>query len=396
MKKLLIFLSIPIFILLFQKEAYAKDKEVVYRQNWNADENIVNFVKEFEYPKRIILVPITFKYQSSDKIKQIQDLYYFYVTRGGVGDLPYHYVVYWDGTIFEGNSLGTEAKIKFGDVEDALFVGYIKDSKEGFSISSLDDIEYLILKIMNKYAIAPENISVKEMNYEMGPDFKIKKITFSDASSIWSEQIEEFDLKSKYEPIEMKFSAQVVSVVAPEETLEMATTAEVKIKVKNTGDLNFYSSPGSNLYIARNNPFDKKSSFYLPNVWDSHSRVALLQSGENLFKEEEKEFLVKVFVPLYYPQKSEDFILVDPNGKPIKGSDFKISLNISKTGKTVIEITDTPIGYLNVRETPGKGEVVTKVLPVERYIVLDYKDGYYKINADGKEGWVVNTYVKVI
>lgn len=63
------------------------------------------------------------------------------------------------------------------------------------------------------------------------------------------------------------------------------------------------------------------------------------------------------------------------------------------TGVNKIIIKDTPLGYLRVREEPTLNASVSgQVNPGEQFDILDEKEGWYKINFTGKEGWVSSQY----
>lgn len=75
--------------------------------------------------------------------------------------------------------------------------------------------------------------------------------------------------------------------------------------------------------------------------------------------------------------------------------------------KTLVEISDTPTGFLRVRTDPGSaGSEIAQVKPGEKYIFLeeDGATGWYKIQVqepaaglpDGIVGWVSNQYSKKI
>lgn len=67
---------------------------------------------------------------------------------------------------------------------------------------------------------------------------------------------------------------------------------------------------------------------------------------------------------------------------------------------TLVEIIDTPTGYLRIRATPSaSGELLGEAKPGERfrYLETDSGTGWYKVEyLDGKEGWVSNKYSKII
>lgn len=53
------------------------------------------------------------------------------------------------------------------------------------------------------------------------------------------------------------------------------------------------------------------------------------------------------------------------------------------------------VAYLNVRDQAStKGKLLGKVLPNQQFNYVDYKDGWYKIQKDGKDfGWVFGRYI---
>lgn len=66
----------------------------------------------------------------------------------------------------------------------------------------------------------------------------------------------------------------------------------------------------------------------------------------------------------------------------------------------MVEILSTPTGFLRVREEPTTlSEEVARVEPGDQFIFIeeDEDSGWYKIDyEDGEEGWVSNTYAKLI
>ena len=69
------------------------------------------------------------------------------------------------------------------------------------------------------------------------------------------------------------------------------------------------------------------------------------------------------------------------------------SLKVSKTpSKTVVEIQDTPTGFLRVRSEPSTGEEIAQVKPGETYEYLDERSGWYQIKLPDVEGWVSSEY----
>ncbi len=65
---------------------------------------------------------------------------------------------------------------------------------------------------------------------------------------------------------------------------------------------------------------------------------------------------------------------------------------------TQVKISNTPTGYLNVRNAPStSGKLLTKVHPGEIYTYTQTKNGWYYITlSDGSQGWVTGQYVQVV
>lgn len=375
-----------------------QDSLIEERDSWMADDTILNFNEAYTFPREVIVIPVS-KLNSSDNSQQyIQELYYYFATRSGIGDFPFHYIVTWDGSVYEGNKFGDEAIISFTNTQDAIFIAYIQDDVKKLGVSSVSNLKSIILKVINQYRINPDNISVQALTYESDEKGKLEKIELGNATNEWVEYMALLieGIRTNYEPLELIFKAEVTEVTLPSENQEATGTAEIKIKVKNNGNVNLYSEPSSNIFIAKNAPLDSNSLFYYGEDWVSNSRIPLIKEGERLVIGEEKEFSFRVLVPIYPPEYSEDFVLVDPDGNAIAETEFQITLKINKPEATVIEIQETPIGHLNIREQPGVSNVVSQVYPGERFIVKDYQNGYYQIEANGKVGWVVFSYVKEI
>jgi hypothetical protein len=372
--------------------------EIKDRTSWKADDSIVNFKEDYNLSTSITIVIIPKKWQTATSELDVREFAYYFATRSKIGDLPFHYIVMADGNIFVGNKYGDEAKITLSDKTASIFIGYIPQDTEHISITSVPALKSILLTVANKYGISPDTIKVQELAYTLGEKGEMNNIQLENPQGSFISDVGVIveSVKKEYAPQPKQYNVQLIQVTVPQEEYEPAKPVEMKIKLKNTGNFNIYGSTASNLFVTSNNPFDQKSLFYLASDWISPSRIALLKDGERFVVGEEKEFTFKVNTPLYPPEKSQDFILVDPANNKIQGTDFKVTLKIKKGSAIIIEITETPVGYLNVRKIAGNGEVLTKVSPGDRFLVLEINDGYYKIDANGKTGWIVAMYAKVV
>ncbi len=101
----------------------------------------------------------------------------------------------------------------------------------------------------------------------------------------------------------------------------------------------------------------------------------------------------KVNVDSGYRVNAAFKLSIDQSVSPPKTAEDKQATDSAKTTKTKITIKDTPTGWLRVREEPTLNASESgKVNPGETFELLDEQDGWYKINFDGKEGWVSSIY----
>lgn len=84
----------------------------------------------------------------------------------------------------------------------------------------------------------------------------------------------------------------------------------------------------------------------------------------------------------------------------IKGTEFKVTLNVAKGDFDLVQVTEIDGGYtaLVVRAAnyPNADEI-GQVGIGEIYITTGYSDGWYKIKlSDTKSGWVYGKYIREV
>jgi len=79
------------------------------------------------------------------------------------------------------------------------------------------------------------------------------------------------------------------------------------------------------------------------------------------------------------------------------GEDEKTT-EAAKTQNPKLRITNTPTGWLNVRdESSLDGKTIGKVYPDDEYGYTNEKDGWYKVILEDKtEGWIFGSYTEKI
>jgi len=393
----LLFIIAVLFLLPVQSHAEEVFSDVVSRADWMADEEIHDFKEKYISPERLIVVPLMKRNIAASQEDDIQELYYHFATRSTYGDFPFHFILDRQGTVYEGNRFGAEAQVRIGQVSNAVIVGYLQKDENSFPVDSLQSLKEVLVEIMNLYSIPPEQVDVYELTFSLN-NGKLESMDFKNPSDLLQQDFMFVldSLESSYNPPKKRFMVDVDMVSSPEEMLEFGSTHEVSVTLTNSGNVNIYGSSSNSIYVARLNPFDERSHMYDEATWDSFSRVKLLDKNEKLVVGKSKTFSFNIIVPLYPPSLSEDFALVDFEGNKINGTKFTVTLKIQKPDESVIEVLDTPIGILNVRSEPGIGEIIARAPSGSRYLVLDELPGYYKIEIDGKKGWVYDLYVTLV
>jgi len=106
----------------------------------------------------------------------------------------------------------------------------------------------------------------------------------------------------------------------------------------------------------------------------------------------------KINVDVGYRVTGKFKLAIDQSQRKI-GSEDKKEKETTKSAdlkKTYVVISDTPTGWLRVREEPSlAASEAAKVKPQDRFELLEEKNGWYKINYEKeKEGWISAQYAE--
>lgn len=386
--------------LFFGGKAWA-ETSVVTREEVLLDENVSRSVEDYSNKDQItvLLIKPDLKVGSSYE-DYLKEIYYFFSTRTSINDYPVNYIISKEGKIYEGNKYGDESKIEFENVRNSIVIGYlyISEFDDDFSSNAKLTLKDKLLSLANTNDIPLERVNFKKLSFVINEKGKIDKMSAVEADQSWVTSFSDIikSLVEDYKPVKKVYSASVSDVLLSKTKAGVGEEVIVSLKVKNTGSSTFYSTSLSELTVITNNAFDSKSDFFVNGKWDSFSRVGLMEENEYLIPDEEIVYEFPILVPLYPGIKKENFVLGTANGEKITGTEFSVEIEIEGVSGTIIEIEETEIGYLNVRTTPNFGQVIDKVEAGERFVVKDEQDGWYKIEVNGTDGWVVKTYVKVI
>ncbi len=92
--------------------------------------------------------------------------------------------------------------------------------------------------------------------------------------------------------------------------------------------------------------------------------------------------------------------IVTPTPTPTQNATTTPSTTPTPAASAALElkVTNTPTGYLNVRNAPTtSGKQLTQVHPGETYVYTKTQNGWYYITlADKSQGWVIGRYVELL
>lgn len=404
LKKYLAFFFVSLLIIsvlkFFQSSIFAETK-IKTRIDWRADEELTNPEKDqFGNIEKIFVVGLT----SKDKEVRIntdywiKGLFYFFNTKTRFSDMPFNYLVGWDGQIFEGRTARRDLIAPIYG-QNALLIGYLSNY-ETVETTTLgrDALSELLVNLVNENNVSPSNIIVADWKITPTDNLQESNIEILNSSNslLLKNTVAEIlpDIKNSFSPQKQNYSAEILSIDAPSE-MSINSTYSVTIKIKNTGDANWYKDSYSEITISTENGED--SSFNVPDEWISSSQAKAMEQ-DIVTPQEEIDLKLNVFAPFAFGEYSEKFVLKTVGGDVISGTSFEIKANIDTAGQTIAQVKETPTGYLNVRNAPRpSGALITQILPGEKFIVLETQSSWYKIKLrDGQEGWATGQYLRVL
>ncbi|MCA9389841.1 SH3 domain-containing protein [candidate division WWE3 bacterium] len=138
-----------------------------------------------------------------------------------------------------------------------------------------------------------------------------------------------------------------------------------------------------------------RADVYHPDLWESPEIASKLTDPIVLPGAETSAF-IPLKAPSYPITYTQDFVLIQDDVQ-MRNPTISVPIEVTGAGKG-IEITDTPTGFLNVRETPSfASTLIGAVYPGERYLWLETQADWHKIRLlDGTEGWVNGGFIKDI
>jgi hypothetical protein len=367
------------------------------------DTSLIREDDNFNVASRVLVTPIFLPdgnvQVSDDEI--YEGIYYYTIDRLGFADLPYHYIVTENGTVYEGNSGKDERQIAVSELgNDMIIVGYVtSNSATRFTNKSRQPLIELLAEITSKNAITPDRIFVDGITFLRNQTTRSVSLTKKNLFGNWQSNLEEIKqaVIPLYNPINKSYSAEVISVTPPITEVEPGSEVTVSVTVRNTSNFGFYSTSSSDLIATKTT--SGISQFFLNRLWLSTTQFAVLGETDVLQPGQEATFQVAMRAPLYIGRVSEEFELRTAVGERVTLTPFTVSLTMRQPTKPIIEVLTTETGTLNVRtEDSSVAQVVTQVSEGQRFFVEEESEtGWIRIDLGaGETGWIAGWYVRRI
>jgi uncharacterized protein YgiM (DUF1202 family) len=244
-----------------------------------------------------------------------------------------------------------------------------------------------------------ENIFVKNVYYQATEQQQIVGVPDIIAGR-WERSLTDMtkEIATMYDPSKFKFDLSVSAVKTPTEKVKYGDQVVAEITIKNNSSISLYEGSDFEPIMTKVGTEDF-SKFFVNGVWSGPKQTKVMAEGTSVRPGESKTFQVRVGVPLHFDKQTEKFHLVNVLGEVYAGSEFEVTLDVNKSDLDVVEIANTPVGYLNVREQANtSSKVVTKVSPGQRFIVKERSgSSWVKIDAgENGQGWISTQYAKKV
>lgn len=343
-------------------------------------------------PEKIYISQITTKSEqlSQDPELWVKSLYYYYITRLYIPDLPYTYLLDENGIIYQGKTGGLGANLQENDLDNAVLVGYLSNTPTLTARAETSLME-MVNEIAHAWGIStlkPVRVNIiKEEN-------KMSGIKITDAPFEFTTAINNlFKDWQGYTEEHLDYKAKIEEVIVPTES-EIGGRVTVKVKITNENDFPWFTDRDP-IYVSTKD--GKESSLAINQLWPSFSKPVEI-SERSIKPDETFEIGFEVEAKVLTGEISQAFVFQKVDGKPFEGSEFEVKFNIVRGDKTLVQVVSPEYGFVNVRKCRWAScEILDSPKEGTIFILLGEEEGWYKIQyAPGVEGWAMLRYFKKI
>jgi len=346
----------------------------------------------YSTPQKIYVTQITSSAQEVSKNPSlwVKTLYYYYITRLALPDIPYTYMIDENGTIYQGKQGYQGANVPSEDLKNVVLIGYLSNNGNITSRaqSSLKEVVESLSERWNIESVKPVKLKITKS------EGALSELNVLDTTGEFSTSVNEtFANWKPSSPKPLPYKVKMESLEYPKESV-IGGRIKVKVTYKNMNDFVWFVKDEP-IYLSVKD--GKESPLAVNKVWDSFSKPVSItdkeiKPGDNL--EIEFELEAKVLVG----EVKESFVLQELDGEPFPGSEFEVKFSVVKGDNVLVQVVSPEYGFLNIRKCKWAScEVIDAVKDGSVFILLEEKDGWGKIKySEDIEGWGLMRYLKKI
>lgn len=321
------------------------------RSDMSFDEALkVNEQDVYAFPEKIFITRVSgaSEFLQNDPELWYKMLYYYYVTRLEMADIPFNYLVSRDGQVFQGRSGWPGVIPELQNPEGVVMIAYMSNGSD-LTTPAKETLQELVEDLSYRYGIVSGGVYPVQVEIAEKTEGTLSKFIYGNGTDTFSDGVKAILPQFRYSSEDhYEISASVGEVTSKDE-VELGEEFEVTVDITNDGETPWFTF---NDYVYIVTADGKDSPFAVNQVWDSFDAPTHIE-GATLFPEDSYEVKFKMKAPLSPGEYTQVFAVSRLNKPNLPGTEFTVSFSVAPGDIQLVEILDTPTGSLNVKyETP--------------------------------------------
>lgn len=325
----------------------------------------------------------------SDNVSSlVKGIYYYFTEELHYPDIPFNYIVGFNGEVFKGTSGGVDVQGYGNQNHGIVSIAYLSDGSGTISSIGKQRILNLVSSLMNnlsipKNMVSPYNFKIAKNGINYLP-IANSKFGAQITSLLQSSNLPQIKIiPSKTRPFLIPHTITITSIGTPP-TTSVGNKSLINVSFKNSG-----TTP---LLGSMNIESSNAGFFDIPNVWSS---VSIVKTINNLNIQPGSVYNLSFYVldPKNTGNIKGSFYLVN-SGAKITGSTFNVSLDITNTNSQSI-LSDPQSSSVEIYQSDSlSSKGIENVSNGTTVNILSHTPGWFNVALpNGIKGFVVSAYV---